>query len=169
MIPSGRVFGIKKGAAVLPLFVNYLREIVFTFMRNLVVFVLRFFALVIASGFLISSVSFAEDAELDMDLMQTIESTNDNLSSNIALENAESAIADAKTLNELFAVVENHYKRESAAGKDVAEAVGLTKKSVKFSSEIMIFLEQKDFESAANTATDLARTCKTCHNFYKED
>lgn len=140
----------------------------FTFMRNLVV-VLRFFAVVIGSSVLISSASVAQEAEMDMDLMQTIESTNDNLSSNIALENAESAIADAQTLKELFAVVEEHYTKELAAGKDVAEAVDLTKKSVKFSSEIMIFLEQNDFESAANTATDLARTCKTCHNFYKED
>jgi hypothetical protein len=140
----------------------------FTFMRNLVV-VLRFFAVVIGSSVLISSASVAQEAEMDMDLMQTIESTNDNLSSNIALENAESAIADAQTLNELFAVVEEHYTKELAAGKDVAEAVDLTKKSVKFSSEIMTFLEQNDFESAANTATDLARTCKTCHNFYKED
>jgi len=118
--------------------------------------------------FSISNLS-AEEVEMDMDLMQTIESTNDNLSSNIALENAESAIADAQTLNELFAVVEEHYKKEAASGEDVAEAIDLTKKSVKFSSEIMIFLEQSDFESAANTATDLARTCKTCHNFYKED
>jgi hypothetical protein len=140
----------------------------FTLMRNLVV-VLRFFAVVIGSSLLISFTSFAQEAEMDMDLMQTIESTNDNLSSNIALENAESAIADAQTLNELFAVVEAHYTKEAAAGKDVAEAVDLTKKSVKFSSEIITFLGQNDFESAANTATDLARTCKTCHNFYKED
>ncbi|MDR7090064.1 MULTISPECIES: hypothetical protein [Cellvibrio] len=137
-------------------------------MRNLVV-ALRFVAVVIGSSLLISFTSFAQEAEMDMDLMQTIESTNDNLSSNIALENAESAIADAQTLNELFAVVEEHYSKELAAGKDVAEAVDLTKKSVKFSSEIITFLGQNDFESAANTATDLARTCKTCHNFYKED
>lgn len=111
----------------------------------------------------------AEEAEMDMDLMQTIESANDNLSSNIALENGESAIADAQTLNELFAVVAEHYEKEAAAGKDVAEAIDLTRKSLKFSAEIITFVEQEDFESAANTATDLARTCKTCHNFYKED
>jgi len=137
-------------------------------MRNFVV-VVRFVAIAMVSGLLINPASFAEEAEMDMDLMQTIESTNDNLSSNIALENAESAIADAKTLNELFVVVEEHYKKASAAGEDVAEAVDLSTKSVKFSNEIMVFLEQKDFDSAANTATDLARTCKTCHNFFKED
>lgn len=143
-------------------------RLLFTSMRNLAV-VLRFVVIAIASSVLLNSASIAQEAEMDMDLMQTIESTNDNLASNIALENAESAIADAQTLNELFAVVEQHYTKELAAGNDVAEAVDLTKKSVKFSSEIMIFLEQNDFESAANTATDLARTCKTCHNFYKED
>lgn len=111
----------------------------------------------------------AEEAEMDMDLMQTIESTNDNLSSNIALENDESAIADAQTLKELFEVVATHYEKEAASGKDVAEAIDLTKKSIKFSGEIITFLQQQDFDSAANTATDLARTCKTCHNFYKED
>lgn len=137
-------------------------------MRNLVVGV-RFVAVIIISNLLMNSVSFAEETEMDMDLMQTIESTNDNLASNIALENAESAIADAQTLSELFAVVESHYNKEAQSGKDVAEAVDLSKKSLKFSGEIMTFLEQNDFESAANTATDLARTCKTCHNFYKED
>lgn len=137
-------------------------------MRNFAV-AIRFIGLLFGINLLAISAPFAEEAEMDMDLMQTIESTNDNLSSNIALENAESAAADAKTLGELFAVVEEHYKKELAAGNDVAEAVDLTTKSIKFSNEIRTFLEQKDFESAANTATDLARTCKTCHNFYKED
>jgi hypothetical protein len=137
-------------------------------MRNLAV-ATRFLVLLLGANLLLVSAPFAEEAEMDMDLMQSIESTNDNLSSNISLENAESAIADAQTLNELFAVVAEHYKKETAAGKDVAEAVDLTTKSIKFSDEIITFLKQEDFESAANTATDLARTCKTCHNFYKED
>lgn len=137
-------------------------------MRNFV-HALRFIVIASVGSVLINSSSFAEEAEMDMDLMQTIESTNDNLSSNIALENAEAATADAQTLNELFAIVEEHYKKELAAGQDVVEAVDLSKKSIKFSGEIITFLEQNDFDSAANTATDLARTCKTCHNFYKED
>lgn len=137
-------------------------------MRNFAV-AIRFIVFLLGINLVFISAPFAEESEMDMDLMQTIESTNDNLSSNISLENAESAKADAQTLNELFAVVEEHYKKEVAAGNDVAEALDLSKKSIKFSSEIITFLDQKDFESAANTATDLARTCKTCHNFYKED
>lgn len=138
------------------------------FMRKFAVAV-RFIVSLLSIYALTVPAVIAQDTEMDMDLMQTIESTNDNLSSNIALENAESAIADAQTLNELFAIVEAHYEKEVAAGKDFAEAVDLSKKTIKFSSEIMAFLEQQDFESAANTATDLARACKTCHNFYKED
>lgn len=141
---------------------------VWVLMRNFVV-VLRCVVIAIGSSLLIGTTSFAEETELDMDLMQTIEDTNDSLSSHIALGEAEGALEDAKTLNELFAVVEEHYTKEVAAGKDFAEAVDLSKKSLKFSSEIKIFIEQNDFDSAANTATDLARTCKTCHNFYKED
>ena len=143
-------------------------KMVWVLMRNFV-HALRFIVIASVGSVLINSSSFAEEAEMDMDLMQTIESTNDNLSSNIALENAEAATADAQTLNELFAIVEEHYKKELAAGQDVVEAVDLSKKSIKFSGEIITFLEQNDFDSAANTATDLARTCKTCHNFYKED
>jgi hypothetical protein len=141
---------------------------VWMIMRNFVV-VLRCVVIAIGSSLLINATSLAEESGLDMDLMQTIEDTNDSLSSHIALGEAEGALEDAKTLSELFVVVEEHYTKEVAAGKDFAEAVDLSKKSLKFSSEIKTFVEQKDFDSAANTATDLARTCKSCHNFYKED
>lgn len=140
----------------------------FNSMRNLVG-VLRFVLVVIGSSLLINSACIAEETEMDMDLMQTIEDTNDSLSSNVALEEAEAAITDAQILNELFGVVVEHYKKELAAGEDVAEAVDLSIKSVKLTADIVDQLKAGDFESAANTATDLARTCKTCHNFYKED
>lgn len=137
-------------------------------MGNLVVVALRFIAVPILSG-LLAVGSIAEETEMDMDLMQTIEDTNDSLSSNVALEEGEAAIADAKILNELFGVVEEHYTKEVAAGGDFAEAVDLSSKSIKLTAEIIEHLNAGDFESAANSATDLARTCKTCHNFYKED
>lgn len=111
--------------------------------------------------------SYAQDVEveMDMDLMQTIEDTNDSLSSNIAMEEADASLADAQLLNELFAVVEKHFIDLGNA----PEAVELSTKSLQLSGDIITQVEKSDFESAANTATDLARTCKTCHNFYKED
>ena len=131
--------------------------------------VLRVFVLIIASSFLINSACIAEETEMDMDLMQAIEDTNDSLSSNIALEESEAAVADAQTLNELFSVVEEHYKKELVAGGDFSDAVKLSTKSIELTTEITNQLNAGDFDSAANLATDLARACKTCHNFYKED
>lgn len=139
----------------------------FKSMRNLVVVALRFMAIAVVGGVL--AVGSIAETEMDMDLMQTIEDTNDSLSSNVALEEGEAAIADAKILNELFGVVESHYTKEVAAGGDFAEAVDLSSKSIKLTADIIDQLNAGDFESAANSATDLARTCKTCHNFYKED
>lgn len=139
----------------------------FKSMRNLVVVALRFMTIAVVGGLL--AVGSIAETEMDMDLMQTIEDTNDSLSSNVALEEGEAAIADAKILNELFGVVEGHYTKEVAAGGDFAEAVDLSSKSIKLTADIIDQLNAGDFESAANSATDLARTCKTCHNFYKED
>lgn len=137
-------------------------------MRNFVV-VRRVVMIVFGIALLATSSVMAEETGMDMDLMQTIEDTNDSLSSNIALEDGEAAAIDAEVLNELFAVVEEHYKKEAATGNDVAEAVKLSTKSVALTVDILNQVNAGDFESAANSATDLSRTCKTCHNFYKED
>lgn len=137
-------------------------------MRNFAVAV-RFIVLLFGINLLAISTPYAEESEMDMDLMQTIEDTNDSLTSNISLEDAEASAADAQTLNELFAVVVDHYHKEAAAGNDVAEAVKLSEKSKKLSADIISQVNSGNFEGAANSATDLSRTCKTCHNFYKED
>lgn len=137
-------------------------------MRNFAV-ALRFFVLLFGLNLLAISAPFAEESEMDMDLMQSIEDTNDSLTSNVALEDADAATADAQTLDELFAVVVKHYQKDLAAGNDVAEAVRLSEKSKKISGDIISQVKAGDFESAANSATELSRTCKTCHNFYKED
>lgn len=137
-------------------------------MRNLVV-ALCVVVISFSVNLSVSVPAVAEETEMDMDLMQTIEETNDSLSSNIALEDGEAAAIDAQLLTELFAVVEAHYKKEATAGNDVAEAVKLSTKSVQLTVDILGQVNAGDFESAANAATDLSRTCKTCHNFYKED
>lgn len=147
-----------------PLVDIYCRE----FMRNFAV-AIRFAVVLLGFNLLAISTPFAEESEMDMDLMQTIEDTNDSLTSNVSLEDAEAATTDAQTLNELFAVVVEHYKKDLAAGNDVAEAVKLSEKSKKLSADIISQVQAGDFETAANSATELSRTCKTCHNFYKED
>jgi hypothetical protein len=106
----------------------------------------------------------AADAELDMDLMQTIEDTNKSLSSNIAIQNAPASTADAKELQQLFGQVESHF----IAKGDAADAVDLSRKSKDLASAIIKSVAAKDFGTATDSATDLSRTCRTCHTFYKK-
>lgn len=128
-------------------------------MRKICVTLLTFIALGVVSAHAVDIVP------MDSDLMLTIEETNDSLSSNIAMEEGEVALMDAEILSELFASVETHYKNEP----DSEEAYELTLKSNALIAHIIEQVKGNDFESAANSATDLARTCKSCHNFYKED
>ena len=128
-------------------------------MRKICVTLLTFIALGVVST------HAADIVPMDSDLMLTIEETNDSLSSNIAMEEGEAALMDAEILAELFVSVETHYKNEP----DSEEAYDLTLKSNALIAQIIEQVKGNDFESAANSATDLARTCKSCHNFYKED
>lgn len=116
--------------------------------------------------FLTVSIStHAEEAEMDQDLMQTIEDTNKSLSSNIALQRVEPSLEDAKQLTSMFEIVEAHFIKKG----DAENAVDLSKKSKVLSQDIARLVHEKDFEKATNLATDLSRTCKSCHTFYKKE
>lgn len=104
-------------------------------------------------------------ADVDMDLMQTIEEINDSLASNIALEKAEASLKDAHELAELFVVVEEFYVKQ----QDAADAVAISRDSRALTATILNAVEARDFETAANSATDLSRACRACHTFYRED
>lgn len=104
-------------------------------------------------------------ADVDMDLMQTIEDVNDSLASNIALEKVEASLNDAGELAELFVIVEDHYEKQ----KDAADAVAISRDSIALTADILDAVAARDFETAANSATDLSRACRACHTFYRED
>lgn len=103
--------------------------------------------------------------ELGMDIMQSIEDLNKSLASRIALRDATGSTADAKELDALFADVEAHF----TARGDAENAVALSRKTRTLALQIVRFIEARDFGAAGDTATDLARTCKTCHTFYKKE
>lgn len=112
---------------------------------------------------LLVAVAKSAQDEMDIDLMQTIEDTNKSLASNIAIKDAKSSAADAKELEALFEKVEVFFVNKG----DAPDAVDLSKKIKDLSGDIVTFVAVNDFASAAETATTLSRTCKTCHNFYK--
>jgi hypothetical protein len=106
----------------------------------------------------------SDQAELDTDLMHSIEDSNKSLASNIAIKEGKGASSDAKELAEMFAQVEAFYVKRG----DAADAVELAKKSRALSAQILQSVSTSDFGAATDSATTLSRTCKTCHNYYKK-
>ena len=130
-------------------------------MRKLIVLI---WLSAILSVNVLSSYAIAGE-ELDQDLMQTIEDTNKSLSSNIALQRIDASVSDAQDLNNMFATVEAHFVKKG----DAENAVDLSKKSKDLSQDIIKLVNEKNFDSATNSATELSRTCKSCHTFYKKE
>jgi hypothetical protein len=124
----------------------------------------RLLLLISFSAVLAASVSAAE-VELEMDLMQNIEDVNKSLSSNIALQRVDPSLEDAKQLTGMFEIVEAHFIKKG----DAENAVDLSKKSKQLSQDIAKLVSEKNFDTATNLATDLSRTCKSCHTFYKKE
>lgn len=129
-------------------------------MRKLAIKVAILLGVLLASA----GMSSAANAVLDMDLMQTVEDTNKSLSSNIAIQDEPASTKDAKELHELFKVVESHYVSKG----DAADGVDLSRKSLQLTDKIVKLVGSKDFAGASEAATDLSRTCRTCHTFYKK-
>ncbi|MBW8897712.1 MAG: hypothetical protein JF619_06275 [Massilia sp.] len=116
-------------------------------------------ALFVSAGLVLAAV------ELDTDLMQNIDDTNKNLSSNIALKDGKAAIADAKSMNDMFGTVETYFVQKG----DAANAVDLTKQSRELTLAIVNAVTANDYDAATDAATTLSRTCKKCHTFYKKE
>ena len=62
---------------------------------------MRLPAVLLALAFLPATATHADDASVDMDLMQSIEDTHKSLSSNIALKDPKGSIGDAQELSRL--------------------------------------------------------------------
>ena len=122
-------------------------------------------ALVVLGALLaLAGTARSDQAELDTDLMHSIEDSNKSLASNIAIKEGKGASSDAKELAEMFAQVEAFYVKRG----DAADAVELAKKSRALSAQILQSVSTSDFGAATDSATTLSRTCKTCHNYYKK-
>ncbi len=106
----------------------------------------------------------AAEGDLDTDLMQAIEDTNKDLASNVALQDAKAATANAQELHDMFRKVEAHFQAKG----DANDAVGLSHKSQVLTEQIIKSVGDKDFSAATDSATELSRTCRACHTFYKK-
>lgn len=120
---------------------------------------------VAAAAALVAGAAHTATLELGMDVMQTMEDLNKSLASNVALKESKKALADAEEMDGLFAQVETHFVERG----DAANGVELSKKSRVLVQQIVSAVKASDFGAATNAATDLSRTCKTCHTFYKKE
>ena len=120
---------------------------------------------VLAGSIATGSVRSAEaPPELGTDLMQAIEDSNKSLSSNISLKDAKASAADAKDINQAFIQVEAYF----AARPDAHDAVELARRTRELTDQIAQQVGSGHFDAAADSATALSRTCRTCHTFYKK-
>lgn len=119
----------------------------------------------VASGLLAFVLLGSAHAELGMDVMQNMEDVNKSLSSNLSLREAKGALADASELEGLFAQVEAHF----VARGDAANGVELSRQSRTLAQTIVKAVSAGRFEEATDAATQLSRTCRTCHTFYKKE
>lgn len=114
---------------------------------------------------LLAMTAFTASGAVDEDFMRNVEDTFKSADSAIGLKDAKTATSDARELEKLFKEVTDHYAQKG----DAAEGVKLSQKSVDLSTKIVTTVAAKDFDSAALASAELGRTCKTCHNVYKQD
>ncbi len=110
------------------------------------------------AGFLLSAY-----ASVDADSMLIMEETQKSLSSNIALKSAKGALADARELEEMFKEVEDYFVKKGNA----IDGVTWSQESRVLASAVTKAVTANDFDSAAQKAITLAKTCKACHAIYK--
>lgn len=101
--------------------------------------------------------------EIRDDDMRDIEDTLKSLDSNVALKDRKAA-AEARELQSYFQLVEQFY----AAQPDKADAVGFSRKSHELAAQVRAAVEAGNFDAAGDAVGLLTRSCKTCHDVYKE-
>jgi hypothetical protein len=104
-------------------------------------------------------------AEVDEDFMQTVEDTHKSLTSNLAIQNAESSVTDAKLLEGYFVEIEDHFVKKG----DAQDGVDLSKQSRDLIADVLKTVAANDFDGASRQSAELGRKCKACHKIYDAD
>lgn len=95
--------------------------------------------------------------------MRTIDEKNQSVQRHIADKDSDAAVADAKTLQEIFQLVEKFWTQRGNA----SDAVELSKKAQDRAAEVLKSATAKDFDAAASQSIRIAETCTACHRLYR--
>lgn len=101
--------------------------------------------------------------EIRDDDMRDIEDTLKSLDSNVALQQRKAA-AEAAELQAYFQQVEAVYAAKAGA----ADGVAFSRKTHELAARVRAAVEAGDFDAAGEAVNQLTRSCKTCHDVYKE-
>ena len=82
---------------------------------------------------------------------------------NLAAEEADAAIADAREIGELYGSMEAYFSRRGNADK----AVKLSREGRELAATVVRSVTAKDFATASRAAVSIARACRSCHSEYK--
>jgi hypothetical protein len=111
---------------------------------------------------LIATIVLAAAPDLSADEMRDAEDTLRDLDSNLSLQNAK-ALNEAKDLAKFFQQVGAHY----SAQPDATRGVDFARKSQDYAQAIATAVEAGNYDAAQDALSDLTRSCKACHEVYK--
>ncbi len=101
---------------------------------------------------------------LDFDVwMRLIDKRSVSVQRHIAAHKVDEAKADARDLEQHYALMETFFIDAGGA----ADAVRLSAEGRALAAQIPVALDRQDFPAAAQSALTLARACNDCHDYYK--
>lgn len=95
--------------------------------------------------------------------MQTIEAKTHSVQQAIGDKRAPAATADAKALQEAFALVETFLAKRG----DAADGVAWSKQAQAQARDLETAIAASDFDAAQTHAVAVAATCTPCHRLYR--
>jgi hypothetical protein len=105
------------------------------------------------------------EAEFDFEeMMKDVETQTQNVQNSISAQDANTALADAKKLQDEFKLVESYFQKRTNAD----DAVSISKKYQEKALAIQNSLAASDYNTAAAVAGDFSKDCRgACHDKYK--
>jgi len=101
--------------------------------------------------------------DYDDELMRSLDKTIKYFEPDITAGNAQSATEDAEILLDGFKYTEDYFTKKGNA----ADAVKISQQGQEFIAAALKSVAASDFETAAEAARGVARTCRACHDVYK--
>jgi hypothetical protein len=103
--------------------------------------------------------------DYDDDLMHDIDRALKNFEPDISGQNAEAARDDVAELRRGFTYTEDYFTKKG----NTPDAVEISRQGLQLLEAVVKDLDAQNFDSAAETARDVSKACRSCHDTYKPD